>query len=88
MVAGKPHEPMASLVRQMVGDGAAAAAVMVGDRPETDGLFARRLGCRYAQVWSGVTPADSEVDPVPDLTGANLAAVVEQLLALPRDDHR
>jgi 4-nitrophenyl phosphatase len=88
LVAGKPHEPMASLVRQMVGDGAAAAAVMVGDRPETDGLFARRLGCRYAQVWSGVTPADSEVDPVPDLTGANLAAVVEQLLALPRDDHR
>jgi 4-nitrophenyl phosphatase len=83
VVAGKPHEPMASLVRHLVGDAAAAAAVMVGDRPETDGLFAQRLGCRYAQVWSGVTPADSMVQPVPDLTGANLASVVEQLLAMP-----
>lgn len=80
-VAGKPHEPMVSLVRQLVGDDAARAAVMVGDRPETDGLFARRLGCRYAQVWSGVTPEGARVDPTPDLTGADLAAVVAQLLA-------
>jgi 4-nitrophenyl phosphatase len=81
VVAGKPHEPMASLVRQRVGDGPARAAVMVGDRPETDGLFARRLGCRYAQVWSGVTAAGTAVEPAPDLTGDNLAAVVAQLLA-------
>lgn len=83
VVAGKPHEPMASLVRHLVGDAAAVAAVMVGDRPETDGLFAERLGCRYAHVWSGVTPAGSTVQPVPDLTGANLASVVDQLLAMP-----
>lgn len=83
VVAGKPHEPMASLVRLMVGSDAAAAAVMVGDRPETDGLFAERLGCRYAQVWSGVTAAGTDVVPVPDLTGANLSAVVDQILAMP-----
>lgn len=83
VVAGKPHEPMASLVRLLVGADAATAAVMVGDRPETDGLFAQRLGCRYAQVWSGVTAAGTEVLPVPDLSGMNLAAVVEQILAMP-----
>jgi ribonucleotide monophosphatase NagD (HAD superfamily) len=27
---------------------------MVGDRPDTDGAFAQRLGIAYAQVWSGV----------------------------------
>jgi 4-nitrophenyl phosphatase len=87
-VAGKPHEPMASLVRQRVGDGLARAAVMVGDRPETDGLFARRLGCRYAQVWSGVTSPTATVEPTPDLTGADLASVVAQLLSLQHLEHR
>jgi len=80
-VAGKPHEPMAMLVRDVVGAAAAAAAVMVGDRPETDGLFARRLGCRYAQVWSGVTPRGAAVTPAPDLAGDDLAAIASHLLA-------
>ena len=31
------------------------AAVMVGDRPDTDGRFARAIGCRFALVYSGVT---------------------------------
>jgi ribonucleotide monophosphatase NagD (HAD superfamily) len=34
---------------------------MVGDRPETDGLFAERLGCRFALVRSGSRP----VPPTP-----------------------
>src|SRR3954470_5372748 len=36
-VAGKPYAPMASLVAEILGARAAAAAVMVGDRPDTDG---------------------------------------------------
>ncbi len=80
VIAGKPFEPMAELVRQQVGDAAARAAVMVGDRPSTDGRFARQLGCRYAQVWSGVTPRDAVVEPTPDLVGDDLGHVVRQLL--------
>ena len=61
-----------------------AAAVMVGDRPSTDGRFARQLGCRYAHVWSGVTPPGAVVDPTPDLVGDDLAHVVRQLLRTDR----
>lgn len=85
IVAGKPHEPMAALVRAMVGNGAASAAVMVGDRPETDGLFARTLGCRYALVFSGVTAPGAAVSPLPDLALADLAAVAAVLVT---DDER
>ena len=61
VVAGKPHEPMAEVVRHLVG-GVSAQAVMVGDRPSTDGLFARTLGCRYALVRSGVVAPGEAVD--------------------------
>src|SRR4051794_22421459 len=81
VVAGKPHEPMAALVRATIGDAAAKAAVMVGDRPETDGLMASRLGCRYAHVESGITPPGTAVTPRPDLVAANLAGVAKVLLA-------
>ncbi len=80
-VAGKPNEPMAALVRAQVGDDAARRAVMVGDRPSTDGGFARQLGCGYAHVWSGVTARGTVVDPTPDVWGDDLADVVRQLLA-------
>jgi HAD superfamily hydrolase (TIGR01450 family) len=78
-IAGKPHEPMARLVRAEVGDAAALAAVMVGDRPETDGLFARTLGCRYAQVWSGVVAKGSIVTPTPDLVADTLSGIATLL---------
>jgi len=55
IVAGKPHAPMGEVVRTMLG-GPVSDALMVGDRPSTDGLFARTIGCRYALVRSGVTP--------------------------------
>ncbi len=83
-IAGKPFAPMAALVRRIVGDGPAASAVMVGDRPSTDGRFARELGCRYAHVWSGVTPRGAEIDPAPDLVAGDLAAAVAMMLAAPR----
>ena len=83
-IAGKPYEPMAALVREVVGTDAAARAVMIGDRPSTDGRFARTLGCRWAHVWSGVTPRDSVLDPAPDEAGDliadDLAAVAGVLI--------
>jgi HAD superfamily hydrolase (TIGR01450 family) len=80
VVAGKPHEPMAALIRATVGEAAAKKAVMVGDRPETDGLMAATLGCRYAHVESGVTAPGTIVVPTPDLIAANLGDVAKVLL--------
>jgi ribonucleotide monophosphatase NagD (HAD superfamily) len=64
-----------------VGDVEAKRAVMVGDRPETDGLMATTLGCRYAHVESGVTAPGTVVEPTPDLVAANLADVADRLIA-------
>ena len=76
-VAGKPNQPMADTVRALVGDG---PHVMVGDRPSTDGLFARRLGATFGLVLSGVTkPAELPVDPTPDAVGSDLAELVRLL---------
>ena len=80
-MAGKPHEPMAALVRATIGDAAARLAMMVGDRPETDGLMASTLGCRYAHVESGVTAPGTRVVPTPDLTEPDLAGVAKVLIA-------
>jgi 4-nitrophenyl phosphatase len=75
-VAGKPHRPMADLLRARVGDD----GVMVGDRPDTDGRFAVALGYRFGLVLSGVTRA-VPVEPAPDLVAADLATLVDQELA-------
>ena len=80
VVAGKPHSPMAELVRAEIGVEHVGAAVMVGDRPSTDGLFARTLGCAYAHVCSGVTPAGAVLDPMADLVVDDLAAVAAAIL--------
>ena len=72
IVTGKPYEPMALLVRELCGDVLPEEMVMVGDRSDTDGGFARTMGARFAMVLSGVmSSADgSEADIVaPDLAG-------------------
>lgn len=75
-VAGKPYAPMVELVRARLGpDG-----VMVGDRPETDGLFAAALGYRFALVLSGVTTSTEGEVPLPDVVAPDLAAAVDALL--------
>lgn len=74
-VAGKPNPPMADLVRRRLGD----HGTMVGDRPDTDGRFARALGYRFALVHTGVTPAGVAVDPAPDLVAPDLRTLVAQL---------
>ena len=75
-IAGKPYPPMAELVRRRLGD----TGIMVGDRPDTDGRFARALGFRFALVHTGVTPAGVAVDPEPDLVAADLLGLVDALL--------
>jgi 4-nitrophenyl phosphatase len=83
VVAGKPYEPMADLVRAELGD-AVGDAIMVGDRPDTDGRFARALGCRFGLVLSGVTHRrDLPVNPVPDLVADDLARLADRLLTTP-----
>ncbi|MEI6744070.1 MAG: HAD hydrolase-like protein, partial [bacterium] len=54
VMAGKPHHAMAQLVQSLAGSTPVTRQVLVGDRPDTDGAFAQRLGIAYAQVWSGV----------------------------------
>jgi HAD superfamily hydrolase (TIGR01450 family) len=76
VVAGKPHQPMAELVRTRLGP----HGVMAGDRPDTDGAFARALGYRFALVLTGVTSDDEQCDPLPDVVGDDLASVVAALL--------
>jgi HAD superfamily hydrolase (TIGR01450 family) len=78
VVAGKPFAPMAEAVRMVVGDG---PHVMVGDRPSTDGLFAKELGATFGLVLSGVTgAADLPVEPGADVVAADLAAMVDAVL--------
>jgi HAD superfamily hydrolase (TIGR01450 family) len=80
VVAGKPYEPMAHLVRAELGHDL-SAAVMVGDRPDTDGRFARAIGCRFGLVFSGVTHrSDLPVNPTPDLVADDLAGLVTTIL--------
>ena len=81
-VAGKPHRPMADLVRERGGDGfSSTTAVMVGDRWSTDGLFAAALGCPFALVRSGVTLPGAPIDGVAALDVADLAAVAHAIIA-------
>jgi 4-nitrophenyl phosphatase len=73
IVAGKPHAPMADLIRVLGGD----EGTVVGDRPETDGAFAAALGYRFALVLSGVTrEPDLPVEPRPAVVAPSLADLV------------
>lgn len=77
-VTGKPYAPMVKLVRELCGDVEADEMVMVGDRSDTDGGFARTLGARFAMVLSGVMDTVDGVDA--DIVAADLAGVAEILL--------
>ena len=77
-IAGKPHRPMAELVRARLG----AGGIVVGDRPETDGMFAHALGYRFGLVLSGVTSRDDlPVEPAPEVVADDLAQIVMQVRA-------
>jgi 4-nitrophenyl phosphatase len=75
-VAGKPHQPLVDLVRGRAPD----VVVVVGDRPATDGLLARRLRVPFALVLSGVTGPDGiPPEPSADAVAADLATLVTDL---------
>lgn len=76
-VAGKPHTAVADLVRAKVG----VPAVMVGDRPDTDGAFAGAVGAPFALVLSGSTgPDEIPTDPPPAVVAPDLAGAVDRVL--------
>jgi 4-nitrophenyl phosphatase len=77
-VAGKPHAPLVALVEAR----ADRVAAVVGDRPSTDGVLARRLGVPFALVLSGVTaPGSPTGDPAPDFVADDIAGVADAALA-------
>ena len=77
-VAGKPYQPMADTVLARIG-GAADDGVVVGDRPDTDGLIAKRLELPFALVFTGVTKEDDlPVDPEPVMTAPDLPTLIDQ----------
>ena len=84
VVAGKPHPPMATAIREHLATRYGASGdptIVVGDRPDTDGALARALGVPFALVLSGIT-ADEDL-PGPDrpaLVAPDLAAVVARLV--------
>ncbi len=77
VIAGKPEQPMADLIRRELGDD----GIVVGDRPDTDGLFAAALGYRFCLALSGITAADQlPLDSEPWRIGPDLAAIVTAVL--------
>ena len=74
VVAGKPHQPVADLIKERFGE----IETLVGDRPSTDGALARRIGARFLLVFSGVTKEeDLPVEPEPDEVAEDLASLVD-----------
>ncbi|CAB4654685.1 unannotated protein [freshwater metagenome] len=78
IVTGKPHQPMADLVASLDPGVGAHEMMMVGDVVSTDGAFARTLGCAFGLVLSGMTSSPEGIDA--DVVGANLAAIVDQVV--------
>jgi HAD superfamily hydrolase (TIGR01450 family) len=72
IVAGKPYAPMAELVRARLGD----HGTVVGDRGDTDGALARRLGYRFVLVLSGSTSAGDDSAADADAVYPDLATAV------------
>jgi glycerol-1-phosphatase len=76
-IGGKPEGAMVGLLRSRLGDD----GIVVGDRADTDGLFAVALGYRFALVLSGVTRAeDLPVQPEPWSVDEDLFVLVRRVL--------
>jgi ribonucleotide monophosphatase NagD (HAD superfamily) len=85
LVTGKPHHTMAALVQDMCGDVVGHELMMIGDRPNTDGAFARSLSCRFGLVLSGVTSQDAVRDfemHDGDMVASDLSGIVDQIMGL------
>lgn len=89
IMAGKPHTPMRDCVLKELfpreGNGEAKKpapdGLVVGDRPDSDGLFAKALGMPFALVLSGVTkPDELPTTPPAEFVEANLSDLVARAL--------
>lgn len=78
VVAGKPHQTMASFVHSKITHSHPDEMVMVGDVVSTDGAFARTLGCSFGLVLSGMTRSSEGIEA--EFVGQNLAALVDQII--------
>jgi HAD superfamily hydrolase (TIGR01450 family) len=75
-VAGKPNAAMATLLEEKLGH----PDYVVGDRPDTDGLFAARISSPFVLVLSGVTSrSDLPVEPHPSVVADDLRAAVHAI---------
>lgn len=76
-MGGKPNPAAADCVKDLIGP----SGIVVGDRPDSDGLFAVQLGYEFGLVLSGVTTeSDLPVTPTPSVVAADLAALVTERL--------
>jgi len=74
VVAGKPHAPMADLIRSLC----TGPGVVVGDKVETDGRLAQELDWPFGLVLSGVTAREDLPVAVPvAVVAADLATLVD-----------
>ena len=79
VIAGKPYEPMAAAIGQLLDGVRPDDMLVVGDRASTDGALAVALGCPFALVRSGVTLPGMPVDVPVHIDAPDLAAVVDVL---------
>lgn len=78
VIAGKPHPPMAALIRERFG----TSGVFVGDSLNTDGAMATALGWPFGLVLSGnIGAADVPPDQPAEWVAADLASLVDARLA-------
>jgi glycerol 3-phosphatase-2 len=86
-VAGKPEPATVALVRaRFAVELADGPALMVGDRPSTDGALATALGWPFALVLSGISDGGGggeavPDDPAPEYVAADLSTLAKELLA-------
>lgn len=78
-IAGKPHRPIADLIRTRFGLAPGGPpALVVGDQPGTDGRLAQQLEIPFALVDSGVTAAGTNVEDVTvSVRAADFVALVD-----------
>lgn len=76
-IAGKPHAPMAAVIRRRLGDD----GVFVGDSLRTDGAMAAALGWPFGLVLSGnLGPDDVPSGHPPEWVAPDLATLVDRHL--------
>ena len=70
----------ASGAADLAAEDALRNGILVGDRPDSDGLFAKALGLPFALVLSGVTPEGDTSASEAAFESPDLASLVEELL--------